>query len=81
MTKQTFPFLILILLLRESNYYHTFVLGDEEGATIKVQSLHYEKSELIRNESTNFRVMYYYKPIKGTDRVINHIIFLPLKRF
>ena len=41
------------------------MLGDEEGAAIKVQAEHYEKSELVRDESTNMNVDYYYKPIAG----------------
>ena len=51
--------------------------GDEEGAIIKVQATHYEKSELIRNESTNFSVIYHYKPATdfiGEDEVVIEVI-------
>ena len=64
---------ISVTLKNTENYSKTLVGGDEEGASIKVQALHYEKSELIRDESTNFCVMYCYKPIAdfvGTDCVV-----------
>ena len=57
----------------DTYYYETSAGGDEEGATIKVQAAHYEKSELIRDESTNFVVRYHYKPIVdfvGKDYVV-----------
>ncbi len=48
------------------NYSYDFnITGDEEGTTIKVQALHFEVSELIRNSSTNWGVVYIYKPISG----------------
>lgn len=55
------------------SFYHTFVLGDEEGATIIEQAKHYEKSELTRNAGTNMNVLYHYKPVagfKGQDCVV-----------
>ena len=45
------------------SYCQTFVLEDEESAIIKIQAKHYEKSELIRDESTNMNVEYHYKLI------------------
>ena len=60
-------------LKNTESYYETFVVGDEEGAIIKVQAMHYEKSELIRDESTNFNAQYHYKPIAdfvGKDYVV-----------
>ena len=60
-------------LKNAESYYKTLVGGDEEGASIKIQATHYENSELIRNESTNFSVVYHYEPIIdfiGTDFVI-----------
>lgn len=59
-------------------YNRTFVLGDEEGASISVQAQHYETSELIRNESTNMNVEYRYKPTSGfvgNDFVILEIYY------
>ena len=44
---------INVTLKNTESYSQTFVLGDEEGASIKVQAQHYEKSELVRDESTN----------------------------
>ena len=48
------------------------ISGDEEGATIIVQAEHAEISEIKRDESTNWSVVYHYKPIEnfvGTDSV------------
>lgn len=42
--------------------YFTGISGDEEGAQIKRQANSFEISELRRNQSTNFEVVYYYKP-------------------
>jgi hypothetical protein len=60
-------------LKNTESYYRTFVLGDEEGAIIKVQAAHAEKSELIRDASTNMSVVYHYKPVSdfiGQDEVV-----------
>ena len=46
--------------------------GDEEGATIQTQAQHFQKSELIRDSSTNWSVVYKYEPLPnytGTDFV------------
>ncbi len=40
-------------------------MGDEEGAIIIVQALHFEVSEFARNETTNWSVVYTYKPTPG----------------
>jgi hypothetical protein len=42
--------------------YRTGFGGDEQGASIKVQAGHFEKSEIIRNPSTGFEPVYKYKP-------------------
>ena len=42
--------------------YRTGFGGDEQGASIKVQAGHFEKSEIIRNASTGFEPVYKYKP-------------------
>jgi len=39
------------------------ISGDEEGATIKTQAQHFQKSELIRDSSTNWSVVYQYEPL------------------
>ena len=60
-------------LKNTESYQKTLVGGDEEGASIKIQATHYENSELIRDESTNFNVVYHYKPVIdfiGTDFVV-----------
>ena len=41
------------------------ISGDEEGATIKTQAQHFQKSELIRDSSTNWNVVYSYKPLSN----------------
>jgi hypothetical protein len=59
-------------LKNTESYSRTFVLGDEEGALIMYQAQHYEKSELVRDESTNMNVEYRYKPAAnfvGNDNV------------
>ena len=48
------------------------ISGDEEGATIKTQAQHFQKSELIRDANTNWSVVYKYEPLPnytGTDFV------------
>lgn len=45
-------------------YRHDFqISGDEEGAMIKTQALYFQASELIRDASTNWSVVYEYKPL------------------
>ena len=55
-------------------FIHDFnISGDEEGATIITQAEHAEVSQLIRNESTNWSVIYRYKSVEdfiGLDSVI-----------
>ena len=46
----------------EEYEYRTGFGGDEQGASIKVQAGHFEKSEIIRNASTGFEPVYKYKP-------------------
>jgi len=65
-----------VTLKNTESYSRTFVLGDEEGAAIAVQAQHYEKSELIRDESTNMNVEYRYKPT--TDFVGNDYVILEI---
>lgn len=48
------------------------ISGDEESATIQTQAKHFQKSELIRDSSTNWSVVYKYEPqtnYTGTDFV------------
>ena len=48
------------------------ISGDEEGATIQTPAQHFQKSELIRDASTNWSVVYKYEPLPnytGTDFV------------
>lgn len=48
------------------------ISGDEEGAVIKIQSKNHQVSELIRNEETQWSVVYRYKPqpnFVGSDSV------------
>ncbi|MCP4604129.1 MAG: hypothetical protein GY847_27010 [Proteobacteria bacterium] len=42
--------------------YRTGISGDEEGATITKQAQNYEISELVRDASTQFEIVYRYKP-------------------
>lgn len=56
----------------ETFLYDLKISGDEEGATIKKQALHHEISELSRDSSTNWSVVYKYIPEKdyiGSDYV------------
>ena len=46
----------------EEYEYRTGFGGDEQGASIKVQAGHFEKSEIVRDESTGFEPVYKYKP-------------------
>jgi len=65
-----------VTLKNAESYIRTFVLGDEEGASILYQAQHYEKSELVRDKSTNMNVEYHYKPITdfvGNDNVVLEI--------
>ena len=59
-----------ISLKNTESYYCSFSVGDEEGASIKVQAKHYEISELNRDRD---EVVYHYKPktdFVGKDYVI-----------
>ena len=42
--------------------YSTGISGDEDGAKIIRQANNFETSELRRNQTTNWEVIYYYKP-------------------
>jgi len=46
----------------EEYEYRTGFGGDEQGASIKVQAGHFEKSEIVRDASTSFEPVYKYKP-------------------
>lgn len=49
----------------ETYEYRTGISGDEEGAKITEQAQNYEISELVRDASTQFEVVYRYKPKAG----------------
>lgn len=52
--------------------YDLNISGDEEGAIIKQQAVHFELSELVRDSSTNWSVVYRYIPkngYRGTDYI------------
>jgi len=52
----------VIIKNSEDYNYDLNISGDEEGAVIKVQAKHFQISELIRNSSTNWNVVYQYQP-------------------
>lgn len=55
-----------ITIKNTDDFKHDFkISGDEEGATIKIQATHFSISEIARNESTNWSVVYHYKPESG----------------
>ena len=57
---------LIITLKNTADFKHDFkISGDEEGAIIKTQASHFSISEIIRNESTNWSVVYHYKPATG----------------
>jgi len=58
---------IIELSSSEEYTYDLKVSGDEEGATIVTQAKHFEKSELVRNASTNYSIVYKYKAIDGYE--------------
>ncbi len=64
---------INVTITNSEVYKHDFMIsGDEEGAIIKTQAQNFQKSELIRDSSTNWSVVYEYKPLSnyaGTDYV------------
>lgn len=41
------------------------ISGDEEGAVITQQALHYEVSELVRDSTTGWSIVYRYIPEQG----------------
>lgn len=56
----------------ESYTYSTGIVGDEDGASIMKQANYFEISELRRNQSTNFEMIFFYKPktnFTGNDYV------------
>jgi hypothetical protein len=46
----------------QSYEYNTLIGGDEEGASISIQALHFEISEIVRDSTTNYMAIYRYKP-------------------
>ena len=55
-----------ISLKSSEEYRYDFnITGDEEGVTIKIEATHYEISEIIRDQTTNWSVVYHYKPEQG----------------
>ena len=57
---------LTITLKNSDDFLHDFkISGDEEGATIILQATHFSISEITRNESTNWSVVYHYKPESG----------------
>ncbi len=61
------PLQVITIDLRNTDTYHypTTASGDEEGALVTKQALHYSVSEIRRNASTNFRCVYVYQPQEG----------------
>ena len=58
--------LIEISLQNTDEYIHDFeICGDEEGATIETSPQHAEISEIVRDASTDWCVVYKYKPESG----------------
>jgi len=61
------------LKVNEQYQYDTKVEGDEDGGSILSQASHYEISELFRDETTDWSIVYEYKPeldYVGIDEVI-----------
>ena len=55
-----------ITISNSDNYeLDLMISGDEEGATIKTQAQHFQKSELIRDSSTNWSTVYRYTPLSN----------------
>ena len=60
------------LTVNEQFEYNTNISGDEEGVSISIQANHFDVSEMIRDESTNWAAVYRYQPeldFVGTDFV------------
>jgi hypothetical protein len=53
-----------IITLRNSDVYQypLGISGDEEGAAIIKQAIHYRVSEIKRDKSTNWAAVYFYQP-------------------
>ena len=61
-----YPLTIKATVKNSEEYeYRTGFGGDEQGAVIKIQAGHFERSEIIRNASTGFEPVYKYKPKGG----------------
>jgi len=62
-----------IILTNSDVYQYDFnISGDEEGAEIIQQAKHAAKSEIIRDATTNWSVVYFYQPeenFSGVDSV------------
>lgn len=61
------------LKVNEQYQYDTKVDGDEDGGSILSQASHYETSELFRDETTDWSIVYEYEPALdyvGIDEVI-----------
>ncbi len=57
---------VAIYLKNSEIYRHPLpISGDEEGASISKQTLHYQVSEIVRNKSTNWQAVYFYQPKKN----------------
>jgi hypothetical protein len=55
---------IYVNINNSDDYERDLVIsGDEEGATIKTQAQYFQNSELIRDSSTNWSVVYKYEPL------------------
>jgi hypothetical protein len=61
-----------VSLQRGELYQHATVGGDEEGARIATQAVHYAISEIRRDSTTNWVAVYAYQPAAdfiGSDQV------------
>jgi hypothetical protein len=45
--------------------YDLEIYGDEEGASISTQAKHFQRSEIIRDASTDYGAVYYYQSEEG----------------
>jgi len=52
-----------IFLKKSEIYRHPLpISGDEEGASVSKQALHFKVSGIVRNKSTNWQAVYFYQP-------------------
>ena len=59
------PTELYVVLESGEEFSYDLLTGDEEGGEITIQASNFERSEIVRDATTNYSAVYYYMPVEG----------------